>query len=406
MTSHDIAVIGAGIGGLSFALGALKRGHRVRIYEQAPAIAVVGGGISIAPNPMKVLLALGLRDALNEVACWPRHGTIRNGKTGAHVTKTDFTGYEEKFGAPYMQIHRADLHACLLNAARAIDPHVLVLGKSFAGLQEGGEGVRVTFGDGGTAKADVLVGADGVKSRVRAALFGERPARFTGVVAWRGTVPMENLPDESRVLDSNVWTLPDRQIVQHPVCAGKLMHVSGLASGQPWFDESWTARSTLDEVLAAFDGFSPVVRAMVAAIAPDQCYKWALHDRDPLPTWSKGRVTLLGDAAHPMLPFLAQGAAMAIEDGFVLAEALSSGMSDVEAALASYVALRRDRASYVQLEARRARERLCDLGRKEVSFEGDTPLKQETLFGWDPNEAVTALSRFDVRRSATTAVHA
>lgn len=400
MNGHDIAVIGAGIGGLSFALGALQRGHRVRIYEQAPAIAVVGGGISIAPNPMKVLLSLGLRTALDEVACWPRHGTIRQGVSGEHITKTDFTRYPEQYGAPYMQIHRADLHACLLQAAQAIDPDVLVLGKTFSGLRAEHDGVTITFGDGAAERADVLIGADGVKSRVRAALFGERPARFTGVIAWRGTMPMEKLPEESRVLDSNVWTLPDRQIVQHPVCAGRVMHVSGLASQQPWFDESWTARSSVEEVLAAFEGFSPIVRNILAAIAPDQCFKWALHDRDPLPTWSKGRVALLGDAAHPMLPFLAQGAAMAIEDSFVLAEALSSGMVDVEAALASYVALRRERASYVQLEARRARERLCDLGRKQVSFGGDTPLKQETLFGWDPDEAVASLSHFDVNRAA------
>jgi salicylate hydroxylase len=398
MRRRDIAVIGAGIGGLSFALSALARGHGVRIYEQAPVIEPVGGGISIAPNSMKVLLRSGLRGALDRVACWPACGTIRDGATGELLARTDFSAYESRFGAPYMQIHRADLHAVLLEACRAIDPEVLQTARQAQEISDDGRRVGVGFVDGTTAVADALIGADGLKSRVRTLLFGERAARFTGVVAWRGTVPMAAVPQSSRFLDSNVWTMPNRQIVQHPVCRGSVMHVSGLASEQAWSQESWTARSTVAEALEAFAGFAPAVRAILAAIPPDACYKWALHDRAPLPTWARGRVALLGDAAHPMLPFLAQGASMAIEDGWVLAAALSSAIDSIEDALQSYVALRRERATRVQLGACQACEQLQHFDAGAAGGAKGSILRPDALFGWDPDAAAADLERLDVTR--------
>ncbi len=400
MPAQDIAIIGAGIGGLTVALAALQRGHRVRVYEQAPQITLIGGGISIAPNSMQVLMRLGLRPALTRVACWPQHGVIRDGASGDPISTTDFSGFEARFGAPYMQVHRADLHVVLLDACRKLEPDLLVCDKRATDLHDGESRIALRFADGTESASDVVLGADGAKSRVRTILFGERPAQFTGVVAWRGTVEMSALPPESRLTNSNVWTLPNRQIVQHPVCSGRVMHVSGLASEQPWGEESWTARATPDEALGVFEGFSPTVRAILERIPPDACFKYALHDRAPLPTWHRGRVVLLGDAAHPMLPFLAQGASMAIEDGWVLAAALSSGMTRVEDALASYVAIRRERATFVQLGARRAREQLQGYSpqMQRDASPSESILKPESLFGWNPDEATAALELFDVPR--------
>ncbi len=295
--TRDIVVIGAGIGGLTFALAALQSGHRVRVYEQAAQITMIGGGISIAPNSMQVLMRLALKPALDAVACWPRHGVIRDGLTGAAIATTDFSGFAARFGAPYMQVHRADLNEVLLAACRALSPEVLQLGRQAAMFQESGDEASVQFTDGSEERGDLVVGADGVKSWLRTSLFGERPAQFTSVVAWRGTVDLEALPPESRIPDSNVWTRPDRQIVQHPVCSGRVMHVSGLASEQEWVEESWTARSTLAGALAVFTGFSPVVQAILEHVPPDKWFKYALHDRAPLPTWTRGRAVLLGDAA-------------------------------------------------------------------------------------------------------------
>ncbi len=407
MAKTEIAVIGAGIGGMTFALAALRRGMRVRVYEQAPKITVVGGGISIAPNSLKVLHALGLKDSLEAVACYPKSGTIRDGNDGSVVASTSFEGYDEEYGAPYMQIHRADLHAALLNAAQEIDPEVLSLGKSMTGLAMHHAGVEIAFADGGQAHADVLVGADGLKSSVRSALFGERGARYTGVVAWRGTVNMDALPEDSRIFDSNVWVGTNRTIVQHPVCSGTVMHVSGLAADQPWSEEGWTIRSSVDEAINAFAGFDPRVLTILGSIPPDQCFKWALHDRDPLPTWTKGRAVLLGDAAHAMLPFLAQGAAQAIEDAWVLAAALDGGFTSIEDALVSYVAIRHQRATYVQLGARAAKDRIAGYGVKEsILPEKGSILQPETLFGWDPNAITDQLRQFDAARFETAGVSA
>ncbi len=327
-------------------------------------------------------------------------GVIRDGLTGAAIATTDFSGFAARFGAPYMQVHRADLHEVLLAACRALSPEVLQLGRQAAVFRESDDEAIVRFADDSEERGDLVVGADGVKSRLRTSLFGERPAQFTGVVAWRGTVDMDALPLESRIPDSNVWTRPNRQIVQHPVCSGRVMHVSGLASEQEWVEESWTARSTLADALAVFTGFSPLVQSMLERVPSDKWFKYALHDRLPLPTWMRGRAVLLGDAAHPMLPFLAQGASMGIEDAWVLAAALSSDMVNVEDALSSYVAIRRERATAVQLGARRAREQLQTYSPQMAAAAQPTEsiLKPESLFGWDPDKATAALDLFDAPR--------
>lgn len=396
MERCDIAIIGAGIGGLTFALAALRRGLSVRIFEQAPKIEAVGAGISIAPNSLKVLHKLGLEQDLAELGCYPRAGIIRDGATGEALSETAFDDYRDHFGAPYLQIHRADLHEVILRAASGLTTRLLATDHQLSALAQDAEGVELGFANGARMRAEVVVGADGLKSRTRAALFGERPARYTGVVAWRGTVPTHQLPKESRLMDSNVWALPNRSIVQHPVCAGREMHFSGLASDQPWTEESWTVRSSVDELVGVFEGFAAPIMNVLTGLRPDAVYKWALHDRDPLPTWVKGRVALLGDAAHPMLPFLAQGASMAIEDAWVLATALGGDMANIEDKLQSYVAVRHPRATFVQLGARAAREKLAGFS---PETERDEPiLRPDTLFGWDPDQADLELHQFDVTR--------
>ncbi len=323
MKTLDIAVAGAGLGGLAAAAVLLQRGHRVRVYEQSATPGEVGAGIQMSANAMKVLDALDLRAALEPHAVRPKAFEFRRFDSGEPLHRIPLgEAHERAHGAPYFQLHRADLHAALWRRVQALDPQALVPGARLLSFEEDEQQVRLRFEAAPPAAAQLLVGADGIRSTVRRAVVGEDRPVFTGQVAWRCTVPTERIPPELRTdVVSTIWCGPRNHAVTYWLRAGRLLNFVGCVERE-WEEESWTARRPWAELDADYAGWHPMVRAAVEAVDRDQCFRWALNNRAPVQRWSSGRATLLGDAVHATLPYMAQGAAMAIEDAAVLARAL------------------------------------------------------------------------------------
>jgi salicylate hydroxylase/6-hydroxynicotinate 3-monooxygenase len=339
-----VAIIGAGIGGLTLAGLLHQRGFDVQIYEQAQRFARIGAGIQQSSNALKVLRALGLEPRLRAAAFAPAVWNNREWDTGAvKHTLTLGERFEQRYGAPYLLLHRGDLHAAL---ASAVPPERIHLGHAVQHV----EGTTLHFAHGSTATADAIIAADGVHSRLREQLFGAQPARFNGRVAYRTTFPA-SLMAEPLLDDCTKWWGPDRHIVMYYVTPSRSEVYFVTSVPEPeWRTESWSSKGELHELRAAFAGFHPRVRAVLDA-CPD-VHKWALVERDPLPAWHQGRIALLGDACHPMVPYMAQGATSAIEDAAVLARCLQAE-SDPERAFARYTATRHARASEIQLTSHR-----------------------------------------------------
>jgi salicylate hydroxylase len=347
-----ILIAGAGIGGLATALALQQAGIRASVYEQAPALGEVGAGLTLASNASRILQHLGLGAVLADLAVIPGRGAVKHYRTGRTLVDIPRgTTQVERFGAPYCQIHRNDLHQALVAAVQSADRNCLHLGCTLEDFGQDAHGVSAVFANGQTARGDLLIGCDGIRSTVRARLFGTEDPRFTGYVAWRGLVPMERLSASLVVPDSAVWIGPGHFLTRYKIRRGEILNYIAIARTNSWVEEGWSVRSTIDALLAEFRDFEPAARSILMATPPDQCFKWGIFDRDPLPVWSTGRVTLLGDAAHPTTPFLGQGAAIALEDAMVFARALAAAGSIGEA-LARYEKARVARANGVLLASR------------------------------------------------------
>ena len=335
-----VLIAGGGIGGLTAALALLKHGIDVDVYEQAPQLREVGAGVQLAANGTRVLYALGIGEELKALSCEAQGKEIRHWQTGETWKLFDLGPASiERYGAPYFTVYRPDLLEVLARALVRAKPGALHLAARCRGFVQEDDSVTLELEGGTSVRGDALIGADGVHSRIRQTLFGTDRPEFTGVIAWRGIVPMARLPAHmARMVGCN-WVGPGGHVVHYPLRAGQLMNFVGALERADWRVESWSARGTQAELAADFRGWHPDIQAFIRAI--ETPYKWALMVRPPLERWSVGRVTLLGDAAHSMLPFLAQGAVMAIEDGYVLARCLASG--EVETALQRYEAARRER---------------------------------------------------------------
>jgi salicylate hydroxylase len=339
-------VVGAGIGGLTAALALRAAGLDVAVYEQADGLREVGAGIQLAPNATRLLHRLGLAAPLARVGVKPEAIEHKRWQDGRILLRQPLgETCERTFGAPYYHLYRPDLLAVL---AEALPAGVVRLGHRCVAVAQDAGGVTLAFDNGVDARAPVVIGADGIHSTVRALLLGPESPRFSGSIAYRGLVPAERLQRLGLPRYSNGWLGPERHFVHYYVGAGgRLMNFVAIVPARDWRVESWSATGGVADALVEFDGWHPTVRTIIGAA--DRTHRWALYDREPLETWSVGRVTLLGDAAHAMLPFMAQGACQAVEDAAVLARCLGGVRPEaVPAALGQYEAIRKPRVWEVQ----------------------------------------------------------
>jgi salicylate hydroxylase len=343
MGKPRILIAGAGIGGIVAALALLQRGFEVALYEQAAELRELGAGVQISPNGSRVLRALGLLPAMDAIAAVPTHRELRLFNTGQAWRVSELATSAERYGAPYWQVHRGDFHAVLVQALAERAPGAVQVGARCQGFEQNMDSVTLMLETGETSRGAALIGADGVHSRIREALFGGAPATFTGFTAWRGVVPMQRLPDRLHQRHAATWIGPYGHVVTYPLRRGELLNLVTAVPRDDWLVESWSEAGTAAECHRDLSQFHPDVLAVVDAI--DVPYKWAMLGREPMRRWSAGRVSLLGDACHPTLPFLAQGANMAIEDGMVLARCLDRYA--VPEALRRYEAARLERTSRI-----------------------------------------------------------
>ncbi|MDB9857482.1 FAD-dependent monooxygenase [Amylibacter sp.] len=348
-------IVGAGIGGLTAAIALAQRGVHVRVFEQAPELLEVGAGIQLSPNAMKVLIALGLGEALHEVAFEPNSAVIKNGHSGKAYVSVPLKGIASRvFGAPYYHIHRADLQAVLQN--KALEAGVeIALNARVESYDEAGFSC--------VERADLSVGADGVGSVLSAQMNPDQPVQFTGQIAWRGAVPTAHLPTGLVPPDATVWSGSGKHIVTYYVRGGDLVNFVAVEEKSNWADTSWTSQGDLSDLQNVFDGWHSTITMLLAAST--QVNIWALYDKPELKKWVDGSVALLGDAGHPTLPFMAQGAAMAIEDAYILAQCVAV-KSTLNEALRTYEILRKPRTKMLQSKARKN----ADLFHSRGSFGG------------------------------------
>jgi salicylate hydroxylase len=347
-TKMKVLIAGAGLGGLTAALAMLRRGMDVEVYEQAPELKEVGAGVQISANGTGVLFALGLEAGVRK---WGVHAVDKEirlwntGQTWSLFNSLRPPSGGERYSYPMFMLHRGDLHAMLVDAVLALKPDAIRLSRRCTGFSQDARGVRLAFQEGTDASGDVLIGADGLHSVIRKQLFGAAQPRFTGQVAWRGLVPIEQLPADQRRLVGTNWVGPKAHVTCYPVHRGEFFNFVGQVDRTDWQVESWITEGSKEECLGDFPGWHPHVHSMIEH--SPKLFKWGLFLREPLPRWTEGRVTLLGDACHAMLPYLGQGANMALEDGYVLARCLQTGAKEPQRALQRYEAARRERTTRI-----------------------------------------------------------
>jgi salicylate hydroxylase len=351
MQIERISIIGAGIGGLTAALALQRFGYRVSIFEQARELREIGAGVIITPNAMHALNFLGVGAQVAKDAGSTEAMLTRRLATG-EILKTRAPVSAETHGAAYRQVHRADLHAALAAAVLKNDPHCVFLDHCFDTLTQDPKRVVATFDNGETATSDILIGCDGNASKVRACVFGDEVVNYTGQVAFRALLPMADVPAEVAAHAFTMYVGPNRYFLHYPLRHRTLMNVIAVGREPQWQDEGWRIPADVSEFESLYADIYPPALQLIRAISAGTLFKWGLRDREPLQQYCKGRVAMLGDAAHPMTPFLGQGACIAIEDAMVLGRAFAAA-EPFQDAFRIYEGTRKERANGVQLASRR-----------------------------------------------------
>jgi len=386
-----VAIIGGGIAGLAAALALHRRGVEVTVYEQAGALSEIGAGVQMTPNAMNALRLLGLEESAMAVAFEPASQILRSWRSGRVIYRTPIRGvFRERFGAPLCSFHRADLLSVL---AAPLRDRAIRLDARCVAIEPGEASAAAYFADGRTIEADIVVGADGIHSLVRTSLFGADSPRFTGCMCWRGLVPAERIPPGLIEPSSLNWMGPHGHVVHYYVRRGEMVNFVAIHDTDQWTEESWIREADRDELMATYAGWNEKLLRLFEC--SDRYFKWGLFDREPLPRWTKGRVTLLGDSAHAMLPFLAQGAAMGIEDACTLGELVARLPDNLDEALRRYEDLRvprtrravlgsRERAKLNHLPSRWARlKRDVEYLIRRVLYPDGTAHGVAWLYGYD-----------------------
>lgn len=343
-----VAIVGGGLGGMAAALALLRKGVEVAVYEKTPALTEIGAGLNLSPNALKALRYLGVEDAAIDIGFQARDQVIRSFRSGRVIARPKRSGnVVERYGAAFLTVHRADL---LDTLASPVPDSAIHLGAACTGVETHDTCAVAHFADGRSVEADIVIGADGIHSAVRDSLFGPIEPRFTGCICWRGLVPSEALADPRYAREMTAWWGPHGHVVHYPVRRGELVNFVAHFDSDDWTDESWIHECDRAELMDTYARWNRDLLALFGA--SERYYKWALYDRDPLENWTRGRATLLGDSAHPMLPYLGQGACMAIEDACILAEAIAHTPDDLDAALSDYERIRKPRTTRAQLGSR------------------------------------------------------
>jgi salicylate hydroxylase len=386
-----VLIAGGGIGGITALLALRQRGIEAELFEQAAAFSQVGAGLQVSGNATRILRRLGLGEALARVAYYPDGRDYRAWDSGDRLYYTPLgKKAEAHFGAPYYTAHRADLLDVLLGG---VGKDGFRLGARIERFDQDADGVTIALADGSTATGDVLIGADGIHSTVRGQMFGQELPRYTGNVAWRGLVPAERVAHLDVAGVTGVWMGPNRSIVQYYIAAGRTFNWIGISRSQQPARESWLAEGRIEDALAEYAGWHETIRTIIAATP--KVLRQALYDREPLPDWRIGRVVLLGDAAHPMMPFYAQGAAQSIEDAYVLAGCLAAASDQPVDAMKRYVLLRQPRTAWMQglsrheeelyqmTDAAAIAERNARMRANRIPEQASFPPEQERLYSYD-----------------------
>jgi salicylate hydroxylase len=386
-----VLIVGGGIGGITAMLALRQRGIDAQLFEQAAAFGQVGAGLQVSSNAARILLSLGLGEALKRVATYPEGRDYRGWDTAERLYYTPLgQKAEAHFGSPYYAAHRAELLDVLLSG---LGEQGFKLGSRIERIGQDQSGVSLTLADGTIVQGDILIGADGIHSTVRAQLFGTELPRYTGNVAWRGLVPAERVARLDLGSVVGVWMGPNRSIVQYYVSAGKTFNWIGISRSSQPAQESWLAEGKTEDVLAEYDGWHSTIRTIIAETP--KILRQALYDREPLSDWQVGRIVLMGDAAHPMMPFYAQGGAQSIEDAYVLAGCIAEDQDRPLDTLARFVRMRQPRTAWMQGLARREEElyqmndaaairaRNDRMRTNRIPETATFPPEQERLYGYD-----------------------
>jgi salicylate hydroxylase len=386
-----VLIVGAGIGGLACALALARRGFTSTIFERAPRLSEIGAGMQISPNASRILFELGLGEAVASYAVAPEALLVRSGQSGRVLQRLELGATaEERYGSPYWVIHRADLQHVMAEAIANEPACELMLGTHLKSFESNSQDVAVTVNSGKVHRGSVLVGADGMRSAVRRGMFNDGDPEFSGYTAWRGTISADAMPEELDSRCSGLWLGPDAHLVHYPLRGGEVVNVVAVVSSEELAPD-WGESCDLGALDPYYSDWVAPARDMIAGVG--QWLRWPLYDRGPAQHWSRGRVTLLGDAAHPALPFIAQGGAIALEDAAVLARQLHAAPADPARALAAYEEDRLPRTSRLQRQARRngrifhmatAVSLLRDLRLRTMGADAFAR-RQDWIYSWNPD---------------------